>query len=89
MDPISRGIRTVPIVATFAIGREVRIASQRPTDPPETRAAPGPISCWWRTDKPAVRIGEAFGLTLTCRVLSPTRPQSCPMSATSSRPRCS
>jgi hypothetical protein len=28
-----------------------------------------PIRCWWRTTAGAVRIGETFGLTLTCAVL--------------------
>jgi hypothetical protein len=27
------------------------------------------MNCWWATDRNAVRIGEPFGLTLTCRVL--------------------
>ncbi|MET0212909.1 MAG: hypothetical protein ABW292_07905 [Vicinamibacterales bacterium] len=69
MDPITRGLRTGIIVAIFATGYPVRIASQARTDQPTTPAPDGPISCWWRTDKAAVRIGEAFGLTLTCRVL--------------------
>ena len=28
-----------------------------------------PITCWWRTTAGAVRIGESFGLVLTCAVL--------------------
>ena len=28
-----------------------------------------PITCWWRTSASAVRIGESFGLTLTCGVV--------------------
>ena len=28
-----------------------------------------PMNCWWMTDKGAVRVGELFGLTLTCRVM--------------------
>jgi hypothetical protein len=28
-----------------------------------------PITCWWRTSTSAVRIGETFGLTLTCSVV--------------------
>jgi hypothetical protein len=28
-----------------------------------------PMNCWWRTDKSAVRVGEPFELTLTCRVM--------------------
>ena len=40
--------------------------------PPPAKPADGgptPISCWWRTDRAAVRIGEPFSLTLTCRAL--------------------
>jgi hypothetical protein len=28
-----------------------------------------PITCWWRTDKPAVRMGEPFTVVLTCSAL--------------------
>jgi hypothetical protein len=28
-----------------------------------------PINCWWRTSTSAVRMGEPFGLTLTCSVV--------------------
>lgn len=27
------------------------------------------MNCWWATDKRAVRVGETFGLTLTCRAM--------------------
>lgn len=43
--------------------------------PSPTAAAPvdmvevEPITCWWRTSTSAVRIGESFGLTLTCAVV--------------------
>ncbi len=37
-------------------------------------AAPGqvtvdPIQCWWRTSTPAVRVGEPFGVVLTCSLV--------------------
>ena len=32
-----------------------------------------PMNCWWKTDKSAVRVGEPFGLTLTCRVMETDR----------------
>jgi hypothetical protein len=46
------------------------LAAQAPTE----ATVPGggradPMSCWWKTDKSAVRIGEPFGLTLSCRIL--------------------
>jgi hypothetical protein len=28
-----------------------------------------PIRCWWKADRTAVRVGERFGLTLTCGVI--------------------
>jgi len=28
-----------------------------------------PIRCWWKTDRTSVRVGETFGLTLTCGVI--------------------
>ena len=31
--------------------------------------ATSPLNCWWQTDKSAVRVGEPFGLTLTCHVM--------------------
>lgn len=45
-------------------------AAAQPASPP-----PGvlPISCWWQTDRAAVRIGERFGLTLTCRFMETER----------------
>ena len=38
------------------------------------RAKPGevesdPIRCWWKADRTAVRVGERFGLVLTCSVI--------------------
>ena len=28
-----------------------------------------PIRCWWKTDRTSIRVGETFGLTLTCGVI--------------------
>jgi hypothetical protein len=36
-------------------------------------AATGPMNCWWRTDKSAIRVGELVGLTLTCRMIETDR----------------
>jgi hypothetical protein len=46
--------------------------AQRTTAQPAGGGA-GPISCWWQTDRAAVRIGEPFNLTLTCRVMESER----------------
>ncbi len=51
-------------------------AAAQPTPPEGTGVAP--ISCWWRTDRAAVRIGEPFGLTLTCRVMETERATAVP-----------
>src|ERR671931_127122 len=29
-----------------------------------------PITCWWRTDRAAIYVGERFTLTLTCALVS-------------------
>lgn len=46
------------------------------TPPPAPKRAPkagevesAPIRCWWKADRNAVRVGERFGLTLTCGVI--------------------
>jgi hypothetical protein len=28
-----------------------------------------PVTCWWRTSAAAVRVGEPFGVVLTCSLL--------------------
>lgn len=45
---------------------------------PQAVAPPGevevaPIRCWWRTDTAEIRIGQRFGLTLTCAVIETRR----------------
>ena len=37
--------------------------------PRRVRCSPNPIRCWWKTDRTAVRVGERFGLVLTCGVI--------------------
>ena len=37
--------------------------------PREGEVATDPIRCWWKTDKTAIRVGERFGLVLTCGVI--------------------
>ena len=49
-------------------------ASARPAPKPH---APGdvevePITCWWKTDRNAVNVGERFTVTLTCSVVETT-----------------
>jgi hypothetical protein len=45
---------------------------------PQAAAPPGevevaPIRCWWRTDTAEIRIGQRFGVTLTCAVVETRR----------------
>jgi hypothetical protein len=41
-----------------------------PKLPPRAgQAESDPIRCWWKTDRTSVRVGETFGLTLTCGVI--------------------
>ena len=38
-----------------------------------------PIRCWWKADRTSVRVGEKFGLVLTCSVIE-TGPITAPIS---------
>jgi hypothetical protein len=42
-------------------------APKQPTRPGQVES--DPIQCWWKTDRTSVRVGENFGLTLTCGVI--------------------
>ena len=53
-----------------------RPAARPAATPPAPRLPPkagqvesDPIRCWWKTDRTSVRVGETFGLTLTCGVI--------------------
>jgi hypothetical protein len=37
--------------------------------PREGEVQSDPIRCWWKADRTAVRVGERFGLVLTCAVI--------------------
>jgi hypothetical protein len=37
--------------------------------PREGEVQSDPIKCWWKADRTAVRVGERFGLVLTCAVI--------------------
>ena len=39
------------------------------TRPKEGEVQSDPIRCWWKADRTAVRVGERFGLVLTCAVI--------------------
>jgi hypothetical protein len=40
-----------------------------PASPREGEVQSDPIKCWWKADRTAVRVGERFGLVLTCAVI--------------------
>lgn len=44
-------------------------AHAQPAPTIEQMADADPLRCWWRTSSSAVRIGETFGVTLTCAAL--------------------
>jgi hypothetical protein len=69
----SRCTRLVILLAA-CIGRCAPAAAQSPAAGADAAAVgTNPLSCWWATDKSAVRVGELFGLTLTCRVMETDR----------------
>src|SRR5262245_41522108 len=37
--------------------------------PKEGEVQSDPIRCWWKADRAAVRVGERFGLVLTCATI--------------------
>lgn len=43
------------------------VAAPRAAKPGEVES--DPIRCWWKADRTAVRVGERFGLVLTCSVI--------------------
>ena len=45
-------------------------AQSAPSLPQSGEGSPDstPITCWWRTDRTAVHVGERFTLTLTCGI---------------------
>jgi hypothetical protein len=71
------------VLASWASFAAPSAASQAvdPVAPREPRGAPSvsrggeagndanPITCWWRTDRTAVHVGERFTLALTCGIL--------------------
>jgi len=44
-------------------------AGRAQAGPREGEVASDPIRCWWRADRAALRIGERFGLVVTCAVI--------------------
>lgn len=63
----------VVVVCTVALGVWLPLAgaqtAEAPAGPAEGEVALDPIRCWWRADRAALRIGERFGIVLTCAVI--------------------
>ena len=83
-DGLWNGLRLAAAIALLALGAPSLAAAQPPAAAPSARTGPGtpvrpgprpgevetdPIRCWWRTDTAEVRVGQRFGLTLTCGVI--------------------
>ena len=52
-------------------GVSIATAQERGREPPQEMVAEEveAVSCWWRADKSAARVGEPFQLILTCRTV--------------------
>ncbi len=64
------GVSNAVILVAFALFWGADAVAQMPSGPAgeETEAvAADALSCWWKSDKSSVRIGEEFTVTLTCR----------------------
>src|SRR5688572_3082472 len=71
--------RALFLFALIAVAAPAQAQAPSPKPPASAEAAARqaqvdmvevePITCWWRTSTSAVRIGESFGLTLTCAVV--------------------
>jgi hypothetical protein len=59
-------VLTVALVTAFAT---LARAQETPATPAAAAVESDPIKCWWKTQKSAIRIGERFGLTITCGVI--------------------
>jgi hypothetical protein len=65
--------RPAPVVVPQGTPPPPRPAASAPAITPRP-ARPGevesdPIRCWWKADRTSVRVGEKFGLVLTCSVI--------------------
>jgi hypothetical protein len=52
-----------------AAPKPVAVAPKPPRPPKPGELQTDPIRCWWKADRTSVRVGERFGLTLTCGVI--------------------
>ena len=70
MDSRARCVGIAIALTVVGVPGATRAMAQSPAPGAGTPSVEtDPMNCWWRTDKSAVRIGEPFELTLTCRVM--------------------
>jgi hypothetical protein len=70
------GVSKVAILVAFALFWGVDAVAQTPSGASygETEVvAADALSCWWKSDKSSIRIGEEFTVTLTCRLAETDR----------------
>jgi hypothetical protein len=59
-----------PVLAAFTVLAGVpSLAAAQTAAPRAGEVQSDPIKCWWKADRTAVRVGERFGLVLTCAVI--------------------
>jgi hypothetical protein len=64
------GVSVAIILVAFALFWGADATAQMPSGPSgegTEAVAADALSCWWKSDKSSVRIGEEFTVTLTCR----------------------
>jgi hypothetical protein len=59
----------VCVVSAIAAAVPAVAAAQSAQSPKSGEVQTDPIRCWWKSDRTAVRVGERFGLVLTCAVV--------------------
>jgi hypothetical protein len=61
------------VVAAFTVAvtgfTSLASAQTSAAKPRDGEVQSDPIKCWWKADRTAVRVGERFGLVLTCAVI--------------------
>jgi len=70
MNRLWCAVRVLMAVAVVCgAGTSTATAQTAPPRAREGEVESDPIRCWWKADRTAVRVGERFGLVLTCAVI--------------------
>jgi len=70
MSRIWYSVRALAVwTVVFAALGSAAAAQTAAPGPREGEVESDPIRCWWKADRTAVRVGERFGLVLTCAVI--------------------